>query len=278
MIKRDIIQFLEKRADLIAAENFVDLYNAAQHDNDIWPALLTEALWNADIDPMQYFHGKLPGYFAEGLSIETFEVAEGISVICDQAFKDCYELTSVKLPNSLTAIRYKAFNSCSNMKEINFPEGLITIEDEAFEWCTDLKKVHLPDSLTTLGMEAFDVCSSIEEVTLSNRLTRIPFRAFAGNHSLTSLTFPASIEYIDRKAFEDCSITNLTFLGTTPPDMVATAFANNPIKHITFNGTMKTWIEEASTQAFDSKIAIEVSCADGEVIKNPGTDEEWRVK
>ena len=276
--KKDVIQFLEKHADLIEAENFVDLYNAAQQDDDIWPALLTEVLWNADIDPMQYFHGELPGHFAEGLSIEKFEVAESISTICDRAFKDCYKLTSVKLPNSLTAIRYKAFNSCSKLTEINFPEGLTTIEKQAFEWCTNLKKVCLPDSLTTLEMSAFDVCSSIEEVAFGNGLTSIPFRAFAGGHGLTSLTLPASINYIGRRAFEDCSITDLTFLGTTLPDMVATAFAHNPIKHITFNGTMKNWMEEASIRAFDSEITIEVSCIDGEVIKNSGTDEIWRVK
>lgn len=50
--------------------------------------------------------------------------------------EDCFswnsEITSVKIPETVTRIGAGAFNRCSNLKNVNIPDGIEAIEDELF--------------------------------------------------------------------------------------------------------------------------------------------------
>ena len=58
--------------------------------------------------------------------------------IGDYAFKECSELTSVTIPESVTSIGYAAFSSCENLAEITIPESVTSIGDYAFLYCENI--------------------------------------------------------------------------------------------------------------------------------------------
>ena len=85
------------------------------------------------------------------------------------------QLTTVLLPNTLTAI---AFSGCSSLTEINLPASLTSIGESAFYDCSSLTEIHLPANLTSIGEHAFFSCSSLTEIHLPASLTSIGGYAF----------------------------------------------------------------------------------------------------
>ena len=113
---------------------------------------------------------------------------DGIPVVgvCENAFFNDKEITSIKLSNNLERIENGAFWGASNLKTITFSDG-----------GKGLKKI---DSL------AFKDCSSLESIDLSNaEITEIPVRAFENCTSLKSVKLPPTVTKIANNAFSGCS-------------------------------------------------------------------------
>ena len=53
-------------------------------------------------------------------------IEEGVEVIQANAFRDCFELEDIKLPQSLKEIHFRAFDCCYQIKEITLPIKNIT--------------------------------------------------------------------------------------------------------------------------------------------------------
>ena len=84
-----------------------------------------------------------------------FKVNDGTKVIAGYSFAHCTELTSVFIPDSVTAIGDGAFYDCKNLLNIEIPEGLTEIGQSAFLDCKSLSVVSIPKSVTKIGFEAF---------------------------------------------------------------------------------------------------------------------------
>lgn len=74
-------------------------------------------------------------------------------------------VTSVTIPDSVTAILDGAFEKCSELTNISIPNSVTSIGLSAFAHCTSLKSITLPSSLSTIGNFAFDGCPSLMTVT-----------------------------------------------------------------------------------------------------------------
>ncbi len=112
------------------------------------------------------------------------------------AFKDCENVTSITIPNTVTSIGYSAFTNCSNLTRIvvlednpnyssqdgilynnqktqfihipnniggtvTIPSGVTSIDYGAFEDCDSLTSITIPDSVTSIGEDAFYNCSKV---------------------------------------------------------------------------------------------------------------------
>ena len=137
------------------------------------------------------------------------------------AFKDCNELLSVYIPNSVTAIGMSAFKDCSSLSSVNIPEGIEEISHYSFSGCTKLTKITIPESVKVIESGSFENCSSLESINIPKHVTRIGERAFRECSNLSSIDLPDSLTYISNQSFQNCSklysITipsKVTFLGT----------------------------------------------------------------
>lgn len=98
----------------------------------------------------------IPDYFLSGCTkLETLEIGNGITKIGKHAFEQT-DITSITIPDSVTAIGEQAFNGCTSLTEVNIPKNskLETIGDGAF-YDTRVLKMYLPGGVKTLGVGAF---------------------------------------------------------------------------------------------------------------------------
>lgn len=72
------------------------------------------------------------------------------------AFAGNTTIESVKLPAGVTVIREDAFRDCASLRSVQMPSRLATIEDGAFLGCAALTEVALPESVAELGEACFD--------------------------------------------------------------------------------------------------------------------------
>lgn len=83
----------------------------------------------------------------------TFSDLEGIETIAYCAFAQCYSLTRIEIPNSVTKIRKNAFLSCTGLKSVILGDNskLNRIEENAFSQCVRIERIYLPETPPTLA-------------------------------------------------------------------------------------------------------------------------------
>lgn len=131
------------------------------------------------------------------------------------------QITSVKLPTTLTSIPASAFDGCTNLEmEFVFPAKIETIGEKAFNGCTKLTGTitSFPASLTSIGTEAFKDCSftgNWETIAPSKTLMENSgARPFYGSSNLVggTITLPAGMT-IFPGFFGGTTITGATMTG-----------------------------------------------------------------
>lgn len=89
----------------------------------------------------------------------TYDVVQ----ICNNAFAECPNLTSVTLPNSITFIHYNAFRQ-SGISTIVVPDAVRGIGDTAFQKCHNLTSVTLGSGLNNMSYGVFHDTPNLETI------------------------------------------------------------------------------------------------------------------
>ena len=135
--------------------------------------------------------------------------------IGESAFADCYSLTSIFIPNSVTLIGDYAFKCCGSLTSIEIPNSVTSIGHSVFTGCDSLTCIEIPNSVTSIGDSAFFRCSSLTSIVIPNSVTSIGDSAFYECSSLTSIVIPNSVTSIGDSAFWYCSsLTYIKYEGT----------------------------------------------------------------
>ena len=155
-------------------------------------------------------------YYMENLT--SVVVPNNVTAIGGAVFEGCTSLTYAKLSDQITDMPYLrtgdpyvalyyhgTFTDCSALTEVILPKNLISVGAYAFEGCSALTSITIPNSVVIIEDYAFNDCSSLTSVTLPNSLTTIGERAFQNDSSLTSITLPNSLTSIGEATFSDCS-------------------------------------------------------------------------
>lgn len=116
-----------------------------------------------------------------------------VTSIGNNAFENCYGLTSVTIPNSITSICRGAFSYCNSLASVTIPNLVTSIGDNSFQSCSALTSVVIPNSVETIGNYAFFNCSGLTTVTLGNSVTTIGVYAFNLCPLIESMTVAAEV-------------------------------------------------------------------------------------
>ena len=103
-----------------------------------------------------------------------------VTSISENAFSDCYNLTSVTIPDSVTSIGNYAFARCYFLTSVSIPDSITSIGDYVFVGCYNLTSVTIPDSVTSIGSLAFYNCRYLTSITIPDSVTSIENLAFYG--------------------------------------------------------------------------------------------------
>ena len=128
-------------------------------------------------------------------------IKDGVKTICDLAFVDRQDLTSIKLPKSVVEIGQATFYNCKELTSIIIPNSVTEIARSTFKGCQGLTSITIPNSVRKIGSRAFSNCSGFTSVDIPNSVTEIAESAFEGCTGLTSVDIPNSVTAIGRHAF-----------------------------------------------------------------------------
>lgn len=191
---------------------------------------------------------------AGGNNLTNVIFGNGVINIGQFAFRNCFGLTSITLPDKLTSIGDFAFTWCTNLASVTMGKSINKIGRDAFSCCRSLASVDIPDQVATISPFAFSECTSLAHLFIPEGVKNIGDYAFQGCTALTSITIPNSVTNIGRCAFGGCfdltcarilnfnesislgygafgdctKLSNVFFSGNAPINVDSTIFAHTP--------------------------------------------------
>lgn len=144
-------------------------------------------------------------------NISHVKLPESVTKIEDCAFTGCTLLTSINIPNSVTSIGDIAFAFCSSLTAINIPDGITIIHPYTFDGCSSLTSITLPNSVKEIGDFAFNKCTLLASINIPDGVKSIGTDVFAFCSSLASINIPDGVKSIGNNVFAFCSsLTSIT--------------------------------------------------------------------
>jgi len=127
--------------------------------------------------------------------------ATSLTSIGDEAFYLCMNLTSIKVPKSLTTIGENAFGWCS-LTSFDFGGNLQTIGNNAF-FGNNFTSISIPANVMGIGDGAFQKCNHVESITFEAGTTSLTVGTYAfckGSDATQTHTFTCNRQFTYRKA------------------------------------------------------------------------------
>ena len=154
----------------------------------------------AESDTVVVIPSKINGTPVETIGNAAFErsavtsvtIPDSVTAIHDGAFANCSQLTNISIPNSVTSIGFSAFEHCTSLKSITLPSSLRSISEALFFCCSQLTTIHIPDSVLSIQDYAFENCTRLETIRIPVSVTSIGVYAFNGCPSSMTVTYSGS--------------------------------------------------------------------------------------
>ncbi len=202
--------------------------------------------WNSDNKPLVWgynniktnseydyvIHGKeatLVKYKGNGGEVVIPETIDGYTVVnFGQIFEKNTSITSITLPDTITALPRDAFAECSNLKSAKLSSNITIIPERAFNKCYALESIEIPDAVTVIEYYAFGYCESLATVTFGSesKLNSTGGYSFYGCTSLDNVVLPDSLTQLYNGMFQNCtSLSNIKF-GKNVTDIGGYTFKN----------------------------------------------------
>ncbi len=228
--------------------------------------------------------------------VEIPSTHEGLNVVGieEEAFKNCDNLTSIKVPDGVTSIGENAFEGCTALERLILPDSIESVGIEAFKGC-DALKYNIYDGVTYLGnginkcvvlidtldeeqttykvnsytkvimQSAFWHCEEMTEITIPNGVTEIGQTAFSYCTKLQKLVLPSSVKTIGLQAFAFCGeMTEITIPSSVTSFGKYIFMRCEKIVTITYTGTIVQWDNLKNTEylGFNANRPT-IKCSDG---------------
>lgn len=189
-----------------------------------------------------------------GAPITTVEFGPLATTIPDYAFYGCKTLTSITIPENITAIGGAAFQNCPNLTTVIFNARNCTVAHTilgdnitpAFN-NPAITRVEFGPLVNNIPNYIFWGCKGITDIVFGPNIETIGQSAFYGCTSLNNITIPEGVTSIGGRAFADCkSLNTITFNAVNCVNMVTMennvpmpAFENNALSAINFGNSVE---------------------------------------
>lgn len=159
--------------------------------------------------------------YCADLSDSAFAVPQTVTEIGDYAFA-YQEIEEIQLPSSLKIIGDGAFKQCNNLKTVNINDSVVWIGEEAFME-TQIQQVVFSNELIGIGKCAFAYCEELRSITFGENIKFIGEEAFVDCINLESVEF-GNIHAVGRRAFYNCDNLKSVFVPDAATDIGKEAF------------------------------------------------------
>ena len=156
--------------------------------------------------------GKNAFYSSDNIS--SIKIPDTVTQIKEQAFYYCWSATLESLPAQLTEIGESAFSSCGSITSIKIPDTVTEMGYGAFSNCINLNNIKIGTGLSLLDDAVFSGCSSLKDITIPYNIERIGDSVFNGCSKLKSIKIPDTVTEMGFGAFASCSSLNNITIGT----------------------------------------------------------------
>ena len=145
------------------------------------------------------------GYSGDEAEVQIPEIYCGkpVTILNDNVFAGHKEITSVKIPDSVTQMGGFLFDGCENLRQIRLPSSLTDMWGYAFVRC-GIEEIILPEKVQSIVSFVFKDCKNLKRVVCNDGLKKIYAWAFQGCDALKesgNLEHGPEVE-ISPKAFE----------------------------------------------------------------------------
>ena len=199
------------------------------------------------------------GDYDDSVPLEEIVLSKNLKTIGQSAFRNCYDLKSIDIPESVAEIEDRAFLSCYSLKNISvsqntnfgdsaFGDGIWNsipaLSEDYNAWLYDenasdffvwngclfayrgsSKTPVIPSGVCGIGDRVFE-SSDITGVTIPEGVRYISYGAFQKCTSLKSIKFPNSLQKIGGEAFGDCTALSSVTFGSGLKSIEYEGFAN----------------------------------------------------
>ena len=161
-------------------------------------------------------------YKSNVISVKLGTLCTGLDV---ESFKDCINLTSIIIPDSVLIIGNYALSGCTNLTEINIPNSVKAINSYSFNDCIGLTSFNIPDSVTSIGDYAFKGCNNIELINMPTSILYIGLYPFNDTkYYIENVESENGIEYLDKCIVNISDISKTTYAIRNDTKSILTTF------------------------------------------------------
>ena len=130
-------------------------------------------------------------------------LADSVTSIGSFAFMECDNLRVIKF-GKVSSIGPYAFKFCYSIQSLSLPDTLKFIGLEAFQGCKSLASLTIPSSVTEMQESVFSYCTDLMQVTVNASIAELPMWTFYGCESLVNVSFSPTITVTGDSAFHSC--------------------------------------------------------------------------
>ena len=194
-------------------------------------------------------------------ALDSVSIPNSVQVIDTGAFSASF-IRSIRIPDSVTVIRYRAFRNCSRLKSVTLHSGITSIEAGAFSWCSSLPDLLVPSTTTIETATAEDNAAfyEVQHVEYHGSSTGAPWGARwlnglrdgefvfngAARDTLVSwigtgstVTIPATVKAVNPFVFYQTGLTSVT-MPSTMTSIGESAFQGCNLTEITLPDSLTT--------------------------------------
>ncbi len=196
------------------------------------------------------------GAFSSSQTVTSVTLPDSITAIGNSAFSGCRIMNSMIFPEGITSIGSFAFQGCERQVEVILPSGLASLGKGVFSGCRQLRKVVVPAALGEIPTSMFRSCENLESVELPRTVTRIGGRAFSSCRSLSKIRLPDGLVEIGPGAFGFCHSLGQIRLPDSVTSIGGSAFLGSGLRKVVFNNGLRSIGSRAFERCEDLASAV----------------------